>query len=164
MLGLPVRAHGSLLPLHPGLVVQPALPSPRFQPGAGDGLVDRLPCGVDKAEIAERVAPRQRHSSSPPDITAKSPTVSTSNSRAHAIAIPTATHWWTAFAQAHVAVQVWIEDYNRERPHQSLGNRTASEVRAAALTPTNPQPDVSMSGGVITAEGSHRGNAPIMAG
>jgi transposase InsO family protein len=40
------------------------------------------------------------------------------------------------FEQAKAAVQAWIDDYNRDRPHQSLKNRTPSEVRAAALTPT----------------------------
>ena len=43
---------------------------------------------------------------------------------------------YESFAQALAAVQAWIDDYNRERPHQALGCRTPSEVRAAALTPT----------------------------
>lgn len=43
---------------------------------------------------------------------------------------------YESFAQALAAVQAWIEDYNRERPHQALNNRTPSEVRAAALTAT----------------------------
>ena len=37
------------------------------------------------------------------------------------------------FAQAKAAVQAWLVDYNTERPHESLKNRTPSEVRAAAL-------------------------------
>lgn len=40
------------------------------------------------------------------------------------------------FEQAKTAVHAWLVDYNTERPHQSLKNRTPSEVRAAALTPT----------------------------
>jgi putative transposase len=43
---------------------------------------------------------------------------------------------YMSFEQARAAVQAWIDDYNRERPHQSLNYRTPSEVRAAALTPT----------------------------
>ena len=37
------------------------------------------------------------------------------------------------FTQALAAVGLWIDDYNRERPHQSLKYRTPHEVRREAL-------------------------------
>lgn len=43
---------------------------------------------------------------------------------------------YESFAQALAAVRTWIADYNQERPHQSLKNRTPSEVRQEALAST----------------------------
>ena len=40
------------------------------------------------------------------------------------------------FTQARDAVAAWIEDYNRERPHQALKYRTPHEVRREALEST----------------------------
>ena len=40
------------------------------------------------------------------------------------------------FTQALAAVGLWIDDYNRERPHQSLKYRTPHEVRREALEST----------------------------
>ena len=43
---------------------------------------------------------------------------------------------YESFAQALTAVQAWIDDYNRERPHQALKYRTPHEVRREALVST----------------------------
>lgn len=43
---------------------------------------------------------------------------------------------YESFTQAHAAVAAWIADYNSERPHQSLKNRTPDEVRREALAST----------------------------
>lgn len=40
------------------------------------------------------------------------------------------------FSQAREAVAGWIDDYNRERPHQALKYRMPSEVRREALKST----------------------------
>lgn len=40
------------------------------------------------------------------------------------------------FSQARDAVAAWIDDYNRERPHQALKYRTPHEVRREALEST----------------------------
>ncbi len=48
--------------------------------------------------------------------------------------------WPNEFArydEALAATAAWVDDYNHERPHQSLGDRTPAEVRAEALTPHN---------------------------
>ena len=39
-------------------------------------------------------------------------------------------------AEALTALSAWVSEYNRERPHMSLGYRTPAEVRSAALKPT----------------------------
>jgi putative transposase len=41
------------------------------------------------------------------------------------------------FEEALAATAVWVEDYNHERPHMSLDDRTPAETRAEALTPHN---------------------------
>lgn len=43
---------------------------------------------------------------------------------------------YSCFAEALAAIAAWVEDYNRERPHQSLKDRTPQEVRAEALAST----------------------------
>ena len=40
------------------------------------------------------------------------------------------------FTQALAAVEHWIDDYNRERPHQALWYRTPHQVRREALEST----------------------------
>ncbi len=42
------------------------------------------------------------------------------------------------FQQAHAAVALWIDDYNRERPHQAIRKRTPHEVRREGLESTAP--------------------------
>lgn len=37
------------------------------------------------------------------------------------------------FDEAFEAIMIWLDDYNNERPHDSLGDRTPSEARAAVL-------------------------------
>jgi len=41
-------------------------------------------------------------------------------------------HWFTSLYDAREKVETWRVDYNRVRPHQSLGDRTPEEFRAAA--------------------------------
>ncbi len=36
-------------------------------------------------------------------------------------------HWFLSLDEARTVTQVWMEDYNRVRPHGALGNRTPSE-------------------------------------
>jgi putative transposase len=42
-----------------------------------------------------------------------------------------------SFEEALAATAVWVDDYNLERPHQSLHDRTPAEARAEAITPHN---------------------------
>jgi putative transposase len=42
-----------------------------------------------------------------------------------------------SYEEALVAISAWVDDYNHERPHMSLGDRVPAEVRAEALTPHN---------------------------
>jgi putative transposase len=37
-------------------------------------------------------------------------------------------HWFTSLADARRTIEAWRLDYNRERPHSSLGYRTPEEV------------------------------------
>lgn len=39
-------------------------------------------------------------------------------------------HWFLTLSQARAILTAWREDYNRDRPHSSLGYRTPEEVRA----------------------------------
>lgn len=41
-------------------------------------------------------------------------------------------HWFTSLFDAREKVETWRVDYNRVRPHQSLGDRTPEEYRATA--------------------------------
>jgi putative transposase len=41
---------------------------------------------------------------------------------------------FTCFEEALGAIEAWVLDYNTERPHDSLHNRTPAEARAEALT------------------------------
>lgn len=43
---------------------------------------------------------------------------------------------YSDFAAALAAVAAWVDDYNSERPHQSLKDRTPREVRQEALAST----------------------------
>ena len=36
------------------------------------------------------------------------------------------------YEQALAAIEAWIQDYNHDRPHASLGERTPAEARAEA--------------------------------
>jgi len=42
------------------------------------------------------------------------------------------------FDEAHAAIQAWALDYNHERPHDSLDDKTPAEARAEALNQLNP--------------------------
>jgi len=42
-----------------------------------------------------------------------------------------------SFEEALAATTAWVGDYNHERPHMSLRDRTPAEARAEALTPHN---------------------------
>jgi len=44
---------------------------------------------------------------------------------------------FASFEEALAATAVWVDDYNLERPHMSLHERTPAETRAEALTPHN---------------------------
>lgn len=41
-------------------------------------------------------------------------------------------HWFAGLAQAREIVEAWRYDYNHQRPHSALGNRTPQEFAAAA--------------------------------
>ena len=43
-----------------------------------------------------------------------------------------------SFDEALAAITAWAIDYNTERPHDSLGQRTPEEARMEALQEHNP--------------------------
>jgi len=43
-------------------------------------------------------------------------------------------HWFGSLAEARHVIEAWRHDYNRERPHSSLGDATPAEFEAALLT------------------------------
>jgi putative transposase len=45
-------------------------------------------------------------------------------------------HWFERLEQARVIVEDWRRDYNEERPHSSLGQRTPLEFALAAAAPS----------------------------
>lgn len=45
-------------------------------------------------------------------------------------------HWFTSLYDARRIVETWRVEYNRERPHSSLGNQTPEEFRASVTRPT----------------------------
>lgn len=45
---------------------------------------------------------------------------------------------FASFDEALAAITAWVLDYNTERPHDSLGQRTPAEARAGASCPLNP--------------------------
>jgi putative transposase len=45
-------------------------------------------------------------------------------------------HWFTSLYDARRIVEIWTVEYNRERPHSSLGNQTPEEFRASVTRPT----------------------------
>jgi putative transposase len=47
-------------------------------------------------------------------------------------------HWFQSLPHARRVVEAWRTDYNRQRPHSSLGNRTPEEFRAAFKTRMAP--------------------------
>jgi putative transposase len=44
-------------------------------------------------------------------------------------------HWFTLLAEARVLIEQWRVDYNEQRPHSALGNRTPLEFAQAARSP-----------------------------
>jgi putative transposase len=44
-------------------------------------------------------------------------------------------HWFTVLAEARTLIEHWRQDYNEQRPHSSLGNRTPLEFARAAASP-----------------------------
>ena len=49
-------------------------------------------------------------------------------------------HWFLSLADARQIIEQWRIDYNRRRPHSSLGYQTPEEVsRAATTTETQPR-------------------------
>ena len=44
-------------------------------------------------------------------------------------------HWFTTIYDAREKVEAWRMEYNRERPHSSLGNQTPEEFRQAVTRP-----------------------------
>jgi putative transposase len=48
-------------------------------------------------------------------------------------------HWFTSLYDAREKIEAWRVEYNRERPHSSLGNQTPEEFRASVTRPT-PEP------------------------
>ena len=44
-------------------------------------------------------------------------------------------HWFTVLAEARTLIEHWRQDYNEQRPHSSLGNRTPQEFARAAASP-----------------------------
>jgi putative transposase len=44
-------------------------------------------------------------------------------------------HWFTTLYDAREKVEAWRVEYNRERPHSSLGNQTPEEFRRAITRP-----------------------------
>jgi putative transposase len=44
-------------------------------------------------------------------------------------------HWFTSLWDARQKVEAWRVEYNRERPHSSLGNQTPEEFRASITRP-----------------------------
>jgi putative transposase len=49
------------------------------------------------------------------------------------------TRWWRALTEARAAIAEHREDYNRVRPHDSLGRRTPEEYARTLTTYINPQ-------------------------
>ena len=45
-------------------------------------------------------------------------------------------HWFERLEQARVIVEEWRRDYNEERPHSSLDDRTPREFALAAVAPS----------------------------
>ena len=45
---------------------------------------------------------------------------------------------FASFDEALTAIEAWVLDYNHERPHDSLDDKTPAEARAQALTRLNP--------------------------
>jgi len=50
-------------------------------------------------------------------------------------------HWFTTIWDAREKIESWRVEYNRERPHSSLGNQTPEEFRASVTRPTAEQSD-----------------------
>jgi hypothetical protein len=44
-------------------------------------------------------------------------------------------HWFTLLAEARVLIEQWRQDYNEQRPHSALENRTPLESARAAASP-----------------------------
>ena len=44
-------------------------------------------------------------------------------------------HWFLSLYEAREKVEAWRVEYNRERPHSSLGNQTPEEFRQAVTRP-----------------------------
>ena len=44
-------------------------------------------------------------------------------------------HWFLNLAHARSVIEAWRIEYNTERPHSSLGNRTPTEFASGLATP-----------------------------
>ncbi|MBZ0254227.1 MAG: integrase core domain-containing protein, partial [Candidatus Methylomirabilis sp.] len=49
-------------------------------------------------------------------------------------------HWFLGVQDARVKIELWREDYNRARPHTSLGGATPEEFSKAATLRSPPAP------------------------
>jgi putative transposase len=50
-------------------------------------------------------------------------------------------HWFTSLRDARQKIEAWRLEYNRERPHSSLGNQTPEEFRESVRRP-RPTPSL----------------------
>ena len=47
-------------------------------------------------------------------------------------------HWFLSLTEARQVIEAWRVEYNTERPHSSLGQRTPSEYAAALRQSMHP--------------------------
>jgi putative transposase len=57
-------------------------------------------------------------------------------------------HWFTSLEDARRIIEAWRVDYNRARPHSSLGNLTPEEFALRAAATWRPQPEPFNLGGL----------------
>jgi putative transposase len=63
-------------------------------------------------------------------------------------------HWFTSLWDARQKVEAWRVEYNRERPHSSLGNQTPEEFRRAVTRPMAEESDLVLTPNLSPAERS----------